>query len=445
MASNASNTGGYDYKFVDPPPDKLVCQICLLVARIPYQVMCCGRVYCQACLDEHKKHSSTCPNCRKTGQNFPDIRGEWTSGSSYLIKWHGMLDFLPEFLPIGEQEIKALKVKCNNSENGCSWVGELRSLDDHLTTCEYALLNCPNKCVKNKKEVHVLRCNLDHHLKNKCPNRQYQCPHCKDTGRHCDITTTHLDTCPKVKVPCPNSNCLVSVPRCDLSAHRSTCEFEKVSCKYTGIGCTKEPLRKELQQHEEDDTFHLHLAIETVNKQQEKIKVMADNTIAGQSGPCLFKMPQYYQHKSSKQAWYSPPFYTNPGGYKMCIRVDANGNGNGAGTHVSVFVYLMKGRNDDNLPWPFTGEVTIALLNQLANENHYTHTFSFPQQDNEASRRVVDGEMAPTGYGIRTFISHDRLDHNADQNCQYLKDDCLYFRIKVQASKPTKPWLTSTV
>ena len=84
MASNAwghfavspTPVGGYDCKFVDPPPDKLVCQICLLVARIPHQVMCCGRVYCKACLDEHKKHSYTCPNCRKVGQNFPDIRGE---------------------------------------------------------------------------------------------------------------------------------------------------------------------------------------------------------------------------------------------------------------------------------------------------------------------------------------------------------------------------------
>ena len=92
MASNAPTIGGYDYKFVETPPDKLVCQICLLVARSPHQVTCCGKVYCKTCLDEHKRHSlrsiysKECPNCRKIGQNFPDIRGEWTLAYSWRNK-----------------------------------------------------------------------------------------------------------------------------------------------------------------------------------------------------------------------------------------------------------------------------------------------------------------------------------------------------------------------
>ena len=160
---------------------------------------------------------------------------------------------------VGEQEVKSLKVKCDNSDNGCGWVGELRSLDDHLTTCEYALFRCPNKCMKNKKEKWLLRYEVDQHLK-KCPNRQYECPHCKDTGRYRKITTTHLDTCPKVKIPCPNSECKVLVPRCKLDKHRSKCPFEEVPCKYAKIGCEEELLRKNLKQHENDATLHHHLA-----------------------------------------------------------------------------------------------------------------------------------------------------------------------------------------
>ena len=90
--------------------------------------------------------------------------------TTYCIKLSSVL------LPIGEQEIKSLKVLCRNSENGCGWVGELRSLDNHLTTCEYTLLHCPNKCMENKKVVKILRRDLEHHLKNECSNRQYQCP-----------------------------------------------------------------------------------------------------------------------------------------------------------------------------------------------------------------------------------------------------------------------------
>ena len=360
---------------------------------------------------------------------------------------------------------------CSNCENGCSWVGELRFLDDHLTTCGYTVLRCTNQCMENNNEVHVLRCDLDQHLKDKCPNRQHQCPHCKAIGRYCDITgTTHLDTCPKLEVPCPNTDCKAIVPHCDLANHRSKCQYEVVSCKYAEIGCKKKLLRNDLKQHENDGVLHLHLAVDVVsehrkqiseqqkqiNKQQEEIselqkevkavkeeqKMMSDNFMAGQVGPCVFNMTKYHRHKSSKQGWYSPPFHSHPEGYKMCIGVNANGSGAATGTHVSVFAYLMKGKNDDNLPWPFTGEVTITLLNQLADEDHCTRTISLLQDDKAG--RVVVGERSRTGYGFFEFISHSQLDHGAAQNCQYLKDGCLFFQIKVQAAKPTKPWLTCT-
>ena len=225
-------------------------------------------------------------------------------------------------------------------------------------------------------------------------------------------------------------------------------------CKYAGIGCNKKLPYKDIQQHENDDAFHLHLAIETANEQQKEIKAVRDeldgirNALALKeqkdnimAGPCLFKMTDFNQHITSKQKWYSPPFYTHPGGYKMCIRVDANGCGEGAGTHISVYTYLMQGKNDDNLPWPFVGEVTITLLNQLTDGNHYIRTISF-QPDSNTSRRVVDGEKAPSGYGFPRFILHDHLHYNAVMSCEYLKDDCLYLQVK---SEPKKPWLTCTI
>ena len=208
---------------------------------------------------------------------------------------------------------------------------------------------------------------------------------------------------------------------------------EEVPCKYAGIGCEKEIPRKDLEQHEKDDSFHLHLALETINEQQVKKR------------SCTFEMPEFGRHKSSKCTWYSPPFYTCPGGYKMCIEVDVNGKGDGAGTHVSVYIYLMKGKNDNNLPWPFTGEVTITLLNQLEDENHHIHTVSFSSDmDTESNRRVVEGERS-LGLGYSAYIAYDQLDFDATKNRQYLKDDSLYFKIEVQTTKAMKPWLTCTV
>ena len=37
-----------------------------------------------------------------------------------------------------------------------------------------------------------------------------------------------------------------------------------------------------------------------------------------------FIMTRFPTRKKSKESWYSPPFYTGPGGYKMCLRVDVS-------------------------------------------------------------------------------------------------------------------------
>ena len=124
----------------------------------------------------------------------------------------------------------------------------------------------------------------------------------------------------------------------------------------------------------------------------------------------------------------------------MIINVECNGFGDGEGTHVSVFGYLMRGENDDHLPWPFTGTVIIELLNQLEDDNHHTDYFEFYLED-EASNRVVKGEESAHSLGRNCFISHSDLSYDADSYCQYLKNDCLHFRVKVDTESTTKPWL----
>ena len=77
--------------------------------------------------------------------------------------------------------------------------------------------------------------------------------------------------------------------------------------------------------------------------------------------PVHMIMDDFEQHKRSNDIWYSPPFYTHLGGYRMDLSAYANGCGRGKGTHVTVHVYLMRGEFDDLLKWPFRGEVTIQL------------------------------------------------------------------------------------
>ena len=73
MASNCDQTlKGYEHQFVDSPPDILHCLICLFVAKDPQQVNCCGKVLCRTCLEEHKRYSNSCPQCRKDITSFAD-------------------------------------------------------------------------------------------------------------------------------------------------------------------------------------------------------------------------------------------------------------------------------------------------------------------------------------------------------------------------------------
>ena len=112
--------------------------------------------------------------------------------------------------------------------------------------------------------------------------------------------------------------------------------------------------------------------------------------------------------------------------------------------HVSVYAYAScKERMMTTcFAWPFTGEVTITILYQLADQKHFRCIVSF-LQDDEAGRRVVN-ERTSRGYGFTTIHSFSTINLIHIWDCQYLKDDCLYFQIEVTPPKPVKPWLACT-
>ena len=311
-----------------------------------------------------------------------------------------------------------------------------------MTNCGFTLLPCLNECKEDNETIKLLRKDIEAHKKEVCPRRQYKCLHCQESGEYRERTTTHLEECPKMKIPCPNDGCDEKIKRCDILEHRQECLYEEVSCKYTNIGCKKKFLRKDLEDHHNDSQQHLQLAIDEVNQQKTTIETLKDKVVhLKQTAPMKFRITGFEKLKNCNKEVYSPSFYTSPGGYKMCISVYANGNGRGKGTHVSVFAYLMLGENDDHLPWSFTGTVTVELLNQLENDNHYSDKITFPPDDDEVGQRVVNKERVSSGYGTPCYISHFDLGYIAANNCQYLKDDCLYFRVKVEAQSTSKPWL----
>ena len=358
--------------------------------------------------------------------------------------------------PVGERDIQSLQLKCNFNGAGCTWVGELRHLDDHLSKCGFMLLCCPNQCTdKDGESVFIMRQELENHVTQQCLYRQYQCPHCCVMGQFWDMTTTHLEACPAVEILCLNG-CGATIARGEFDVHSSsTCPNAQVQCKYVKIGCKETPLRKHLQEHECDDKFHFPLAVETILSMTKRIdeevekqlesrleKELEKKLMKNADWNHVFKLSEFQKHKEDGTDWFSPPFFSYRGGYRMGIRVVAEGYDRAKHTHISVYTYLTHGRNDNNLIWPFRGEVTVTLLNQLDDKNHCTLIIPYDTTDSvKYNSRVVDKERS-TGRGFTEFLPHTDLGHLVEQNRQYLKDDALFLRVSVEVYASNKPWLT---
>ena len=152
-----------------------------------------------------------------------------------------------------------------------------------------------------------------------------------------------------------------------------------------------------------------------------------DSLVAMQSGT-EFTIPEYSKRKQFNNEYWSQPFTTSPQGYKLCIVVLANGDGSGRDSHLSIFANIMKGQHDDQLKWPFTGDIIIGLINWLEDDRHYKQTLSIDVNDNFA--RVSDGEYGNNS-GYYQFIHQTSLSLNSPTNStQYLYQDCI--RVRVQ-------------
>ena len=146
-------------------------------------------------------------------------------------------------------------------------------------------------------------------------------------------------------------------------------------------------------------------------------------------------MTGFAQYKHTGGTWYSLPFVTGTGGYKLQLKVDASAcdsrHSISRRGKVSVSLYLMKGEDDDCLKWPFNGSVDIKLLNWAEDENHLEHTFTtMSAVGNQSFNRVTDdGVRSADEFHKPLCVSHDSLEYDPTYNKNYLDDDSLCFAI----------------
>ena len=154
-------------------------------------------------------------------------------------------------------------------------------------------------------------------------------------------------------------------------------------------------------------------------------------------------MPNFSNKMERHDKWFSDPFYTFEGGYKMCLEVDAagygdvSGNDDEKGTHLFISLHLMKGSYDDDLEksghWPMRGAFTVELLNQFYGVLHQRDVYFINNEScNVCTERVWGYSLAP-GFRDIHFISHGRLTSQRFYR-SYTNDGNLHFRVSYSPS-----------
>ena len=111
---------------------------------------------------------------------------------------------------------------------------------------------------------------------------------------------------------------------------------------------------------------------------------------------------------------YSAPFYTSGRRYKMRLRLDLNGRNEGLNSHMSLFLVLMRGEYDHQLPWPFRPRVvTFKVLNVAGGDDfviRFAPTTSFDHPTSDVDEIVIGfAQFIPQGVVQSEFIMEDTI------------------------------------
>ena len=222
--------GGFDCQFVNSPPEgsPVHCPICFLVFCDPYQVECCGQVFCQTCINKVHVKKWPCPTCNTADFSmFADKRLRLS--------------------------LYAYRVRCTLEKKGCQWEGELGELEKHfnknpapdkqLAGCKFVEINC-NHC---SESLH--RHSINAHQSEECSLRPFSCVYCRSYESSYDNVVDHWKVCDCHPVSCPNE-CGTCPDRRSLEQHVSEeCPLALVDCDFCYAGCKSQLSRKDMASH----------------------------------------------------------------------------------------------------------------------------------------------------------------------------------------------------
>ena len=215
----------YKYQFVSPPPDDVICPLCLDIVEEPHQLTCCGHHICKKCVENHRKRASSlqCPMCRHNKYGTVHDKYFERNGLNKLTIW------------------------CTK---GCGQKVELGQLKKHFTQCLCVQEDCPYGCGQQYQRQFI-----EEH-KEKCSKRPFICGYCKYQSTYEVIVNEHYPVCDKYPIICPNECSGDEIERGMLQDHLDKCPFQVVECEFSYVGCQEKVRRCDLAQHLSDNGIH---------------------------------------------------------------------------------------------------------------------------------------------------------------------------------------------
>ena len=402
---------GYQCQFVDSVED-YECLLCLHVTREPFLTSCCGQHFCQVCINRILTDNKPCPFCKST-------------------------DFSTLLDKKQRRKILGLKVYCDKKAEGCQWVGGLGELEQHLSeNCQFVTVSCPNNCrqtfQRRVAELHEIF---------ECPKRPHTCQYCNARGTYQEIQDDHLPVCPKYPVPCPNECGVSPLERDQLEDHLRECPLQLVECELREMGCEEMVKRKDLARHMEEgaqkhltvmaskylktqaEMYECFVMLETKLEQEneglkKELKITTtqkDKEISDLKGQLeLFRQHlrtstleidvsfNLLKNPKSPSRWKSNYTFIFPSHCMMTINLYTRWK------RIEIELTHVESAVDGNLQWPKKFTMTVRLLNQAGDHDHYQVT--------------RDVEVRRGGYNDGICIPYATIE-NPPRGVQYIKND----------------------
>ena len=165
-----------------------------------------------------------------------------------------------------------------------------------------------------------------------------------------------------------------------------------------------------------------------VNQKSQSLSV---HTMPLPVPPFYFTLNNIEHYKENNFCWYSDPFYSHPGGYKMAVAIYPNGRSTGLETHLSIFVNIICGEFDNQLEWPCNLEVSIEAWKQNTHQWTNRRRISVSPRSTSyyydaACAQKPTNSRRNSGIGVPMYIDHYEL---PDYYTTHIRGDSVEFRV----------------